>query len=162
MALSLALPFSMSLGLLGLPMAQYGNFRSFLGGSGTPKCHFWGAKRFQTDPPRCEVQCSTLFNQCSTHLWSLGLPMANYGHIWPKRVILGGFWGPPVPFLGGKKGPNWPPQMWSIMFNLVQPMFIPFGVARTAYGQIWPYLAEKCHKMAIKYGKWCPSRLNIS
>ena len=69
------------LGSLGLPMAQYGNFRSFLGGSGTPKCHFWGAKRFQTDPPRCEVQCSTLFNQCSTHLWSLGLPMANYGHI---------------------------------------------------------------------------------
>ncbi len=31
------------------------------------------------------------------------------------------------------------------MFNLVQPMFNPFGVARTIYGQLWPYLTKKGH-----------------
>ena len=65
------------------------------------------------------------------------------GHFEQKNVIFGGFWGPPVPFLGCKKGPNWPPQMWSIMFNRVQPIPNPFGVAGTAYGQIWQFLAKK-------------------
>ena len=45
---------------------------------------FLGAKRAQTHPPRCEVHCSTISNQCLTHLWSLGLPMAKYGNFGPK------------------------------------------------------------------------------
>ena len=69
--------------------------------------------------------------------------MAQYGHIWPKKVIFGGFWGPQMPFFGGKKGPNSPPQMRSTMFNHVQPMFSPFGVAGTAYCPIWPFMAKK-------------------
>ena len=89
-------------GVAGTAYGPIWQFPVIFGGSGTPKCHFWGAKRFQTDPPRCEVQCSTLFNQCSTHLWSLGLPMANYGHIWPKRVILGGSGAPQCHFWGQK------------------------------------------------------------
>ena len=71
-------------------MAQYGHFEQkkvILGGSGAPKCNFLGAKGVQTHPPRCEVQCSTMFNQCSTHLGSLGLPMAQYGHFEPKNAI---------------------------------------------------------------------------
>ena len=96
-------------------------------------------------------QCSTMLNQCSSHLWSLGLPMAEYGHFGPKRVIFGGFWGPQMRFFWGEKGPNSSPQMWSTMFNHVQPMFNPFGVAGTAYGQIWPFWAKKCHKIAIKW-----------
>ena len=54
-----------------------------------PKCHFLGAKRVQTHPPRCEIQCSTMFNQCSTHLGLLGPPMAKYGHFGPKMAIFG-------------------------------------------------------------------------
>ena len=92
-------------------MTFFGQKRSFLRGSGAPKWHFWGAKGVQTHPPRCEVQCSTMFNQCSTQLGSLGLPMAQYGIFWPKKVIFGGFWGPKMPFLGGQRGPNSPPQM---------------------------------------------------
>ena len=74
-----------------------------------------------------------------------GVAGTAYGPIWQFPVIFGGFWDPKVPFLGGKKVPNWPPQMWSTMFNIVQPMFNPFVVARTAYGQLWPYLTEKGH-----------------
>ena len=68
-------------------MAIFDRKGSFLGGSGAPQCHFWGAKRVQTDPPRCEVQYSTLFNQYSTYFGLLGLPMAQYGHCWPKNAI---------------------------------------------------------------------------
>ena len=31
------------------------------------------------------------------------------------------------------------------MFNHVQPMFNPFGVAGTVYGPIWPFMAKKGH-----------------
>ena len=31
------------------------------------------------------------------------------------------------------------------MFDYVQPIFNLFGVAGTAYGQLWPYLTEKGH-----------------
>ena len=36
-------------------------------------------------------------------------------------------------------------QLWPFgtMFNHVEPMFKPFVVAGTAYGQIWPFLAKK-------------------
>ena len=54
--------------------------------------------------------CSTLFNQCSTHLGSLGLSMANYGHIWPKRVILGGSGAPQCHFWGVKRVQTDPPR----------------------------------------------------
>ena len=73
-----------------------------------------------------------------------------YGHFGPKRPVFGRFWGPPVTFPGGLKGSNWPPRMWNTMFNHVQPMFNPFGLAGTAYGQIWPFRAKKEPFLAIK------------
>ena len=106
-----------------------------------------------------------MFTQCSTHPGSLGLPMSKYGHSGTKKEHFGGFQGPPMTFLCGLKGPNWPPRMWRTMFNPVHPMFNPFKFAGTAYGQIWPFWAKKSHNMAImaiKYGKWWPSRLDTS
>ena len=88
-------------------------------------------------------QCSTMLNQCSSHLWSLGLPMAEYGNFWPKKGHFWGVLGPQNAIFLGLKGPNSPPQIRSTMFNHVQPMFNPFGVAGTAYGPIWPFLAKK-------------------
>ena len=35
----------------------------------------------------------------------------------------------------GLKGPNWPPRRWRTMINPVHPMFNPYGVAGTTYGQ---------------------------
>ena len=35
--------------------------------------------------------------------------------------------------------------MWNMIFNHVQPMPKPFGVAKTTYGQIWQFLAKKGH-----------------
>ena len=84
-------------------MSIFGQKRSFLGGSGAPKCHFLGAKRVQTHPPGCEIQCSTMFNQCSTHLGFPGLPMANYGHFGPKKAVLGSS-GAPIDIFSGPIG----------------------------------------------------------
>ena len=55
-------------------------------------------------------------------------------------------------FLGVPNGHNWPPRMWDMMFTHVQPMFNQFGVAGTAYGQIWPFWAKKI----IFGGFWGP------
>ena len=76
------------LGSLGLPMAQYGHIwpkKVIFGGSGGPQMPFFGGKKGPNSPPRCEVQCRTMFNQCSTHLGWLGLPKAKYGNFGPKR-----------------------------------------------------------------------------
>ena len=124
-------------------MAIYGQRGSFLRGFGAPKCHFLGAKRVQTHPPRCEVQCSTMFSQCSTHLGLLGLPMAEYGHLWPKRVIFGGFWGPQMPFFFGQKRPKLTPP--DVKYNVqpgstnVQPIWGRWDCP------IWQFLAKKGH-----------------
>ena len=78
----------------------------------------------------------------------LGFAENAYGQIlqfWAKK---GRFWallGPKKTFLGVPNGHNWPPRMWDMIFNHVQPMFNQFGVAGTAYGQIWPFLAKKGH-----------------
>ena len=114
---------------------------TILDASGAPGWHFLGALKAQTDPPGCVWQCSTMFNQCSTHLGLRGLPMAKYGHFGSKKAVFGHFWGPPLTFPGGLKGPNWPPRKWRTLSNPVHPMFNQFGVAGTAYGQIWPFLA---------------------
>ena len=82
MAFSLALPFSMSLGLLGLPMAQYGNFRSFLGGSGTPKYHFWGQKGSKLTPPDVKYNVQP----CSTNVQPI---WGCWECLWPNMAILG-------------------------------------------------------------------------
>ena len=55
--------------------------------------------------------CSTLFNQCSTHLGWLGPPMAKYGHFGQKMAVFGRFQGPYVTFPGGLKGSIRPPWM---------------------------------------------------
>ena len=60
---------------------------SFLGPSGAPQGHFHGGKKVLTDPPRCEIQCSTVFDQCSTHLRQLRLPKAKYDHFESKGAI---------------------------------------------------------------------------
>ena len=66
-----------------------------------------------------------------------------------KKAVFGHVWGPPPTFPGGLKGPNWPPRMCLTMFNHVQPMFNPFGLAGTAYGQIWPFWAKKGRFWAV-------------
>ena len=40
-------------------------------------------------------------------------------------------------------GQNWPPRMWNMMFNHVQLMPNPLGVAENAYGQILQFWAKK-------------------
>ena len=70
---------------------------------------FFGALMAQTGPLDVfdNVQpCSTMFNQCSTHLHLLGLLMAKYGHFGPKKAVFERFWGPLVTFPGGLKGSN--------------------------------------------------------
>ena len=52
------------------------------------------------------------------------------------------FWGPPVALFVGPRGPNRPPRMCLTMFNLVQPMFNPFGAVGGAYGQNWLLFAK--------------------
>ena len=82
------------LGLLGLSMTKSGNFRlkkTFLGGSGAENWQFLGTERALTDPLGCEIQCSIMFTQYSTHLGLLKLLKAKYGYFgsigaikWPK------------------------------------------------------------------------------
>ena len=68
----------------------------------------------------------------------------------PKKTVFWRFWGLPGDIFWGHKGPNWPPWMCLTMFNHVWPMFNPFGLAGTAYGQIWPFRAKKEPFLAIK------------
>ena len=66
--------------------------------------------------------------------------MANFE---PKETVFGRLWGLPGDIFWRPNGPNWPPWMCLTMFNHVQPMFNPFGLAGTAYGQIWPFRVKK-------------------
>ena len=69
--------------------------------------------------------------------------MANFE---PKKTVFGRFWGSLVTFFGALMAQTGPPGcVWqcSTMFNHVQPMFNPFALAGTAYGQIWPFWAKK-------------------
>ena len=68
-------------------MAISGQNWSLLGPPGAPHGHFHGGKRVPNDPPGCEIQCSTMFNQCSTHLRPLRLPKAKYDHFESKGAI---------------------------------------------------------------------------
>ena len=68
-------------------MAILGPNWAFSGPSGAPEGHFYGGKKVPTDPPGCEIQCSTVFNQCSTHLRQLEPLMAKYGNFGPKLAI---------------------------------------------------------------------------
>ena len=142
-------------GVAGTAYGPIWQFPVILGGSAAPQCHFWGGKKGPNWPPQ---MWSIMFNLVQPMFNPFGVARTAYGQLWPyltEKGHFGGFWGPPVPLLGGKKGPNWTPQMWSIMFNLVQPMFNPFGVAGNAYGQIWQFWARK----AIKYGQWRPPKV---
>ena len=105
----------------------------FGGPSGTRGAIFnkilWGP----TGPPICEIQCSTLFNRCSTQIGQLGLPRAKYFQTWQD---------PKGPFSMGPKGSNWSLHMWDTIFNPVQPVSNPNRPARTAYGQVLPSMAK--------------------
>ena len=142
-------------GVTGTAYGPIWQFPVIFGGFWDPKVPFLGGKKVPNWPPQ---MWSTMFNIVQPMFNPFVVARTAYGQLWPyltEKGHFGGFWGPPVPFLGGKKGPNWPPQMWSIMFNLVQPMFNPFGVAGNAYGQIWQFWARK----AIKYGQWRPPKV---
>ena len=59
-------------------IAKYGRKWSFLGAPCDPRDHFRWVQRGRTGPPICEIQCSTLFNRCSTQIGQLGPSMAKY------------------------------------------------------------------------------------
>merc|ERR1712020_877759 len=83
---------------------------AILGTSKAPQGHFWGVQRDPSGPPRCGLQCSTMFNQCSTNLGQLGSPMAMLGQIWPEMAILGTSKAPQGHFWGVQSGPSGPPR----------------------------------------------------
>ena len=55
--------------------------KTFFGGSGAPNWQFLGAERALNDPLGCEIQCSIMFTQHSTHLGLLRLLKAKYGYV---------------------------------------------------------------------------------
>ena len=87
----------------------FGRFR------GSLVTFFWGPNGPNWPPWMCltmfnHVQpCSTMFNQCSTHLHLLGLLMAKYGHFGPKKAVFERFWGPLVTCFGPIKAQTDPP-----------------------------------------------------
>ena len=52
---------------------SYAKKKPFFGGSGAPNWQFLGAERALNDPLGCEIQCSIMFTQHSTHLGLLRL-----------------------------------------------------------------------------------------
>ena len=115
---------------------------AYLGAHWDPWDHFRWDERGWTGPSRCKIQCSTLFNQCSTQMGQLGSSMVKYYQIWPKMAVFGGPLRPQGPFLMGPKGLNWSFHMWNTMFNPVQLVFNPNRAARPVYGQILPNMAK--------------------
>ena len=75
--------------------------------------------------------------------FAISSPSSPKWGFWAKNDNFERLWGPRVTLFGGPKGPNRPPGMCLTMFNHVQPMFNPFGLAGTAYGQIWPFWVKK-------------------
>ena len=68
-------------------------------------------QRGPSGPPRCGIQCSTVFNQCSTNLRQVRPLMAKYGQKWLKMAKNGRFGGPlrpPRVILVSAKGSKWP------------------------------------------------------
>ena len=122
--------------------AKKGRFWALLG----PKKTFLGVPNGHNWPPR---MWDMMFTHVQPMFNQFGVPGTTYGHLWPFLAKKNHFWGvlgPLNAIFWVQKGPNSPPQMWSTMFNQVQPMPNPFGVAGTAYGQIWQFWA----KIAIK------------
>jgi len=113
--------------------------------SGALQWPFFGALKVQTDPPEGVWQCSTLFNQRSTHLCLLEGSMVKKLHFWAKKGHFWRLWGPPATLFGDPKGPNWPPWVCLTMFNLVQLKFNPFGSAKGVYGQEYAVLGQNGH-----------------
>ena len=81
-------------------MAILGQKWPFLSTFWAQKRHFRVFLMVITDPPGCEIICSTMSNQSSTYLGSLGLPMAQYGNFRSFWGVLG----PPSATFGGQKG----------------------------------------------------------
>ena len=107
----------------------------------------------QTDPPGCEIQCSTMFNQCSTHLRLLGLLMAKYGHFGPKKAVFERFWGPLVTFFGAIKAQTDPPRD---VFDNVQPCLPNVQPIWACWDCLWPnmaFLGKKLPFLAIKMAR---------
>ena len=115
------------------------------GASWDPWDHFRWVQRGRTGPSIGEIQCSTLFNRCSTQIGQLRPSIAKYCQLWPKMAVFGGPLGPLGPFSIGPKGSNWPFHMWDTMFNPVQLVFNPNRAVRLSiakYCQIWPKMAN--------------------
>jgi len=113
--------------------------------SGALQWPFFGALMVQTDPPEGVWQCSTLFNQRSTHLCLLEASMVKKLHFWAQKGHFWRLWSPPATLFGDPKGPNWPPWVCLTMFNLVQLKFNPFGFAKGVYGQEYAVLGQNGH-----------------
>ena len=89
-------------------------------------------------------QCSTMFNQCSSHLGSLGLPMAEYGHFWPKKGHFWGVLGPPNAIFWGQKGSKLTPP--DVKYN-VQPCSTNVQPIWGRWDCLWPNMAILSQKM---------------
>ena len=147
------------MGQLGPPMAEYYQI--------WPNMAYWGApwdtwdhirwvERGGTGPSRWKIQlqCSILFNQCSTKIGQLGPSMAKYCQILPNMARKGRFGGPLRPegaFAMGPKGSNWSLHMWDTMCNPVQLVFNPNRAARPVYGQIWPEMVVFGHNFVPRH-----------
>ena len=134
---------STHMGQLRPSMAKYYQIwpkMAYLGAPWDPWDHFRWVQRGQTGPSICEVQCSTLFNRCSTQIGQLGPSMAKYCQVWPKMAVFGGPLRPQGPFSMGPKGSNWSLHMWDTMFNPLEPVFNPnrAGLPLAKYCQKWP------------------------
>ena len=145
-------------------IAKYGNLRAYgqIWQFWAKKVIFgrcWGPKKLFSGVPNGRNWSPQVWNMMFYHVQlmpnKLGVAETSYGQIWQFWAKKGRFWallGPKKTFLGVPNGHNWPPRMWDMMFTHVQPMFNQFGVAGTAYGQIWPFLAKKI----IFGGFWGP------
>ena len=90
--------------------------------------------------------CKTFFNLVQPMFNPFGSAGGAYGQeiaFLVQNSQFRRFWGPPVALFVGPRGPNRPPRMCLTMFNLVQPMFNPFGSARGVYGQEIAFLVQK-------------------
>ena len=127
-------------------MAILGQKWPFLSTFWAQKRHFRVFLMVITDPPGCEIICSTMSNQSSTYLGSLGLPMAQYGNFRSFWGVLG----PPSAIFGGQKGSKLTPP--DVKYN-VQPCSTNVQPIWGRWDCLWPNMAILSHKMAIKYGK---------
>ena len=111
------------------------------------------SKRLKLTPPGCEIQCSTMFNQCSTQLGLLGLPMAKYGHFGVKKGRFRALLRPPTDISGWAKRPKLTPPEVENIIQPCSPNVQPIWGCRDC---VWPNMAFFSLKKAILGGSRAP------